>query len=224
MGNHSKPVKLTVIRAQSPESADRQLTVWATPPSPWATRGRERMASHTLRHVDPRMSRGLLYRTFANLMGTRVALWISKAVGWRLDPHLLRLTRRRLGLGLVIPTALLETRGARTRLPRRNAVIYFHDRDRVTIVASKAGAPEHPAWFYNARANPDVFFGGQPFRVEIVDDEPSRTRLWALADRVFPPFARYRDTAARTGRTIPILQLVPRGRAREGGRDLGDGF
>lgn len=168
------------------------------------------MSSHTLRHVDPRVSRGPVYRAYANLMGTRVALWVSKAVGWKLDPHLLRLTRGRLGLGLVIPTALLETRGARTKVPRRNAVIYFHDGDRVTIFASKAGAPEHPAWFHNARANPDVLFGGQPYRVEIVDDEPSRVRLWVLADRVFPPFARYRQTAARSGRVIPILQLVPR--------------
>jgi deazaflavin-dependent oxidoreductase (nitroreductase family) len=182
------------------------------------------MASQTLRHVDPTVSRGPLYRAFANLMGTQVALWISKAVGWKLDPHLLRLTRGRLGLGLVIPTALLETRGARTKLPRHNAVIYFHDGDRVTIIASKAGAPEHPAWFYNARANPDVLFGGQPFQVEIVDDETSRTRLWALADRVFPPFARYREAAARTGRTIPILQLVPRGRSGEGGHEVVDGF
>lgn len=175
-------------------------------------------ASRPLRHVDPTASRGPLYRAFANLMGTPAALYVSKAIGWKLDPHLLRLTRGRLGLGLAIPTALLETRGARTGRPRRNAVIYFHDGDRVTVIASKAGAPEHPDWFYNARANPDVLFGGQPFRVEVVADEASRERLWRLADRVFPPFARYRETAARAGRTIPILQLVPRA---EGDRHAG---
>jgi deazaflavin-dependent oxidoreductase (nitroreductase family) len=80
----------------------------------------------------------------------------------------------------------------------------------VTIIASKLGLPEHPSWFHNARANPDVLLGGQPFRVEVVDDEASRSRLWELADRVFPPYAAYRDRAARVGRTIPILQLVPR--------------
>ncbi len=68
------------------------------------------------------------------------------------------------------------------------------------------------------------FHGGQSYLVEIVDDEPSRTHLWALADRVFPPFARYRESAARTGRTIPILQLVPRGRSAEGRREQADGF
>ena len=89
-------------------------------------------------------------------------------------PYLLRLTRGRLGTGLLLPTALLETRGARTGLPRRNAVIYFHDGERVTIIASKAGRPENPSWFYNVLANPDVRLGGQPFRAEIVDDETQR--------------------------------------------------
>ena len=38
-------------------------------------------------------------------------------------------------MGLVFPTALLETRGAKTGALRRNAVIYFHDSDQVTIIA-----------------------------------------------------------------------------------------
>jgi deazaflavin-dependent oxidoreductase (nitroreductase family) len=131
-------------------------------------------------------------------------------LAWRLDPYLLRLTRGRLGMGLILPTALLETRGARTGRPRRNAVIYFHDGERVTIVASKLGLPEHPAWFHNLRANPLVEFDGEPFRAEVVDDEASRARLWELADRIFPGYAAYRRRAARVGRTIPIVQLVPR--------------
>jgi hypothetical protein len=53
-------------------------------------------------------------------------------------------------------------------------------------------------------------FGGRPFRVEVVDDEAARARLWELADLVFPPYADYRASAARVGRTIPILQLAPR--------------
>jgi deazaflavin-dependent oxidoreductase (nitroreductase family) len=139
-----------------------------------------------------------------------MAAWLSMNIGWRLDPYLMRLTGGRLGVGLMLPTALLETRGARTGRLRRNVVIYFHDGDRVTIIASKLGLPGHPSWFHNARTNRDVTFGGQPFRVEVIDDESARTRLWELADRVFPPYATYRDRAARVGRTIPILQLVPR--------------
>lgn len=128
---------------------------------------------------------------------------------WKIDPVLLRATRGRLGTGLLLPTALLQTRGARTGQIRRNAVIYFHDGELVTIVASQAGRPGNPSWFHNAQANPDVLLGGQPFRAQIVEDETARARLWELADRVFPAFASYRDSAAIAGRTIPILQLVP---------------
>lgn len=136
--------------------------------------------------------------------------WLSRHVGWKLDPLLLRISRGRVGLGGLLPTALLETRGARTGELRRNGVIYFHDGEKVTIIASKMGMPEHPSWFHNLRAHPDVTFGGQPFRAEVVDDDSERARLWQLADRVFPSYAVYRERAAQAGRSIPILQLAPR--------------
>ena len=183
-----------------PDAPSPALT---TPRSPASSRG-------ALPYVDPRAPRGRLYRAYVRLVGTRVAGWLSRNIAWKVDPYLMRLTGGRLGVALILPTALLETRGARTGRVRRNVVIYFHDGDRVTIIASKLGMPEHPSWFHNARANPDVTFGGQPFRAEVIDDESARTRLWELADRVFPPYAAYRNRAARVGRTIPILQLVPR--------------
>lgn len=168
-------------------------------------------ARGTLRHVDPSASRSSPYRAWAGFVGSPFGLWLSRHIGWKIDPYLLPLTRGRIGTGLVIPTALLETRGARSGQTRRNGVIYFHDGERVTLVASKAGAPEHPSWFHNARANPEVRLNGQPFRAEMIEDEAERARLWRLADRVFPPFARYRESASRSGRTIPILQLIPVG-------------
>jgi deazaflavin-dependent oxidoreductase (nitroreductase family) len=135
---------------------------------------------------------------------------MSVHVLWKLDPHLVRMTRGRLGMALVLPTALLETRGAKSGEVRRNVVIYFHDGERVTIVASKLGLPEHPAWFHNLGAHPDVTFGGIPMRATVVADEAELQRLWALADRVFAPYAAYRREAAKANRTIPIVQLTPR--------------
>jgi deazaflavin-dependent oxidoreductase (nitroreductase family) len=113
-------------------------------------------------------------------------------------------------MGLVMRTALLETCGAKSGASRSNVVIYFHDGERVTIVASKLGLPQHPGWFHNLRADPDVTFGGVPMRATVVEDEAERRRLWGLADRVFAPYAAYREEAARAGRTIPIVQLSPR--------------
>ncbi len=163
-----------------------------------------------LRHVDPPAARGAFARAYAAVAATRVARFISRHVNWKLDRFLLRATGGRFATTLVFPTALLETRGAKTGKPRRNAAIYFHDGDRVTIVASNAGAPRHPAWFHNLRAHPDVVFGGVPMRATEVIDDGERARLSALADRVFPAFANYRRDAAKVHRTIPIVQLVQR--------------
>lgn len=170
------------------------------------------MATHRRpRHVDPPVRRGPVFRAYAEVFGTtRPAMWFSRRFLWRIDPMVKRLTGGRAGLAVGLPTALLETRGARTGQVRRNVVIYFHDGDRVTIVASKFGYPDNPSWFYNARAHPEVVFAGAPYRASVVEDEAERARLWELADRVFPPFRTYRDRATRTGRTIPILQLTPR--------------
>ena len=112
-----------------------------------------------------------------------------------------------------IPTLLLTTRGRKTGKLRRTALIYGQDGDRYVIVASRGGHPKHPAWYLNLVDNPDV-------EVQVGADKSSarahtaegeeRERLWALADRVFAPFAAYRDRAARAGRTIPIVRLTPR--------------
>ena len=121
------------------------------------------------------------------------------------------MSRGRLATTLVFPTALLETRGARTGARRPNAIIYFHEGDRVTIAASNAGDSGHPAWNHNLVADPAVTFGGIPMRAAVVDDEDERRRLWVLADRVFPAFIDYGRGAATHGGTIPIVQLTPSG-------------
>ncbi len=163
-----------------------------------------------LRQVDPLAPRGFAYRVYARLVASRPLGWVSRKVGWRLDPWLMRLSGGRLGLGMLLPTALLETRGARTGALRRNVVIYFHDGERVCVVASKLGLPSNPSWFWNLRAHPDVVFGGEPFRAEVVLDPSERSRLWGSADRVFPGYALYRRRAAAAGREIPLVWLVPR--------------
>ncbi|MFI5028005.1 MAG: nitroreductase/quinone reductase family protein [Solirubrobacterales bacterium] len=161
-----------------------------------------------LRYVDPNSPRGLFSRGYASLANTRLGRLLSVNFVWKVDPYLMRATGGRLGMGLVMPTALLETRGARSGAVRRNAVIYFHDGDRVTVVASKLGQPNHPAWFHNLQTHPDVTFGGISMRATVVGDETERERLWKLADRVFAPYAAYRREAAKANRAIPIVQLT----------------
>lgn len=163
-----------------------------------------------LKRVDPHRRPSRFSRANAAFAATRLGRFLSIHIVWKIDPWLMRMTRGRVGMGIGIPTALLETTGAKSGAARRNGVIYFHDGDRVTIVPSKMGLPEHPAWFHNLRADPEVTFGGIPMRAEVVADEGERERLWALADRVFAPYATYRREAAEAGREIPIVQLHPR--------------
>jgi deazaflavin-dependent oxidoreductase (nitroreductase family) len=163
-----------------------------------------------LKYVDPGRRPGPFSRAYAAFSNTRLGRFLSVHLVWKVDPYLMRVSRGRVGLDLTIPTALLETRGARTGALRRNVVIYFHDGDRVTIVASKLGYAKHPAWFHNLRAHPEVTLGGIPMRAEVVDDEAERQRLWTLADRVFAPYAAYRREATKVNRVIPIVQLTAR--------------
>jgi deazaflavin-dependent oxidoreductase (nitroreductase family) len=142
-------------------------------------------------------------------------MWFSRNVLWHVDPFLLRVTGGRFSLGPGTPTLLLETTGARTGEPRAHAVIYFSDGDDLIVVASKFGAPEHPAWFHNACQNPDVLVNGLPYRAAVVEDEADLARLWPLADQVLPAYAVYRERASKVGRTIPVLRLHPK-RVRDG--------
>src|SRR5205807_6379980 len=114
----------------------------------------------TLRYVDPYRQRSRLYFAACRFTTTKVGMWLAEKIAWNVDPYLLKLTRGRLSTSAPVASALLETRGAQTGRPRRNATLYFHDGDRVTIIASFRGEPRHPNWYYNVRANPDVVYGG----------------------------------------------------------------
>jgi deazaflavin-dependent oxidoreductase (nitroreductase family) len=141
---------------------------------------------------------------------TKLGGWLSVNIAWKVDRHLLKLTRGRYSTAWPVAAAVLETRGARTGRRRQNATLYFHDGDRVVIVASLRGWPTNPAWYHNLRRHPEVLFGGSPFRAEIIEDDSERGRLWELADRVYPQYADFRERAGQAGRVIPIVRLVPR--------------
>lgn len=189
----------------APTSAAEELhAASGTPPE----QGGPLPSTATLPHVDPHARQGLLYRAYIAFLGTALGRWIVINVASKIDPWLMRISNGKVHSGVVLPSALLETRGARSGTPRSNAVLYFHDGDRPVIIASSLGRARHPAWYHNLRAHPDVRLGGVPFRAETVEDEEERDRLWGLADRVYPPYAGYRRMTRDVGRRIPIVRLV----------------
>ena len=80
-----------------------------------------------------------------------------------------------------VPTLLLTTTGRKSGLRRRTALIYGVDDAAYVVVASKGGAPDHPAWFLNLQANPDVELqvGAEVFAARArVTAGAERERLW----------------------------------------------
>ena len=110
----------------------------------------------------------------------------------------------------VLPTALLETRGAKSGALRRNAVIYFHDEDRATIVASKAGAERHPAWFHNLRAHRRHI----RWRPHAGDGRQRRSRVPAALDARRPRLCALRNVPSRSGKGEPDDPDRPAHRSR----------
>ena len=102
---------------------------------------------------------------------------------------------------------LLTTTGARSGNPHTNPVMYFVDQDRYLIVASHAGAPTNPPWYYNLIAHPvvEVEMGTERFkaRAEVVG-EPERSTLYANIAAAKPAFAEYQR---KTTRPIPVIAL-----------------
>ncbi|MBF4998301.1 nitroreductase family deazaflavin-dependent oxidoreductase [Nocardia sp. BSTN01] len=158
---------------------------------------------------SPYRRRGWVYRTYAGFIGSEPVRQLMPNLFWKLDRYVMAVTGERFGLPLMLPTAVLETRGAKTGAPRRNPVLYFHDDHDVIVIALNGGQPTNPAWYYNLRQNPDVKFAGMPMRAAVVRDDAERERLWHLGTAVFAPYAKFRRIAAATGRTIPVVRLTP---------------
>ena len=104
---------------------------------------------------------------------------------------------------------LLHTKGAKSQQERINPVACIKDGDRLAVIASKAGAPTHPDWYYNIVANPQVTVevGAENFQaLASVAEEPERTRLYDQMVEVMPGFDDYRRN---TTRVIPVIVLTP---------------
>ena len=107
-----------------------------------------------------------------------------------------------------MPLILLHTTGAKSGLERVNPTAYLVDDDRLVIIASKAGAPTNPDWYYNLVANSEVIVevGTETFSaLATVAEEPERTELYGNMAAKNPGFAEYEQN---TTRVIPVVTLT----------------
>jgi len=110
---------------------------------------------------------------------------------------------------LTVPSLLLTTVGRKSGEKYIFPLFYGTTGNSYIIVASKGGAPEHPGWYRNILANPDVEvqIGTRKFAAKartVTGDE--RSALWTKALEFWPPYADY---ALKTTREIPVVVLDP---------------
>lgn len=109
-----------------------------------------------------------------------------------------------------VPLLLLTSTGAKSRRQRVNPVAYFEIDDKIYVVGSSAGRDPDPAWAFNIRARPEVSIeiGSHASRTVTARELPraERDRIYAVVAEQTPGFADYQR---RTGRVIPVFELVP---------------
>ena len=116
------------------------------------------------------------------------------------------LTLRETGLPVIIVT----NRGRKTGAIRKTPLMTVVDGNSYILVASRGGAPKHPLWYHNLKADPNVEIRDRTetysMRVREVVDSVERQRLWDIAVKAYPP---YRDYQEKTNRLIPVFVAEP---------------
>ncbi len=106
-----------------------------------------------------------------------------------------------------MPVIILTNRGVATGRIRKTPLMRVEHDGTYAVVASQGGAPTHPRWYANLRADPRVEIQDGPERSDRVARElegEERDLWWNRAVAAYPPYAEYQE---RTERRIPVFLL-----------------
>jgi deazaflavin-dependent oxidoreductase (nitroreductase family) len=109
----------------------------------------------------------------------------------------------------MIPTLLLTTVGRKSGKSLTMPLIFGRSGKDYVIVASKGGAPSHPAWYLNLEASPEVRLQvrAEKFAARARTAQGAeRASLWTKMVDIFAPYAQYQT---KTDREIPVVILTP---------------
>jgi deazaflavin-dependent oxidoreductase (nitroreductase family) len=124
------------------------------------------------------------------------------------DGHLFKRTVPGLG-EITAPALLLTATGRKSGDKFIFPLFYGTDGGSYFVIASKGGAPQHPGWYRNILANPDVEVQVGTKKVKArarTAEGEERLRLWKKALEFWPPYADYQ---LKTERQIPVVVLDP---------------
>ncbi len=109
-----------------------------------------------------------------------------------------------------LPVVIVTNKGNKTGAVRKIPLMRVADGKNYVLVASRGGAPTHPVWYYNLKAEPKVEVRDlgvvQSMVAREVSDTAERSRLWAIAVEAYPPYQEYQD---KTDRQIPVFVAEP---------------
>ncbi|MDT0390263.1 nitroreductase family deazaflavin-dependent oxidoreductase [Streptomyces dubilierae] len=111
--------------------------------------------------------------------------------------------------GTSMPVVVLTTRGARSGKLRKTPVMRVEHEGRYAAVASLGGAPKHPVWYFNLKADPRAELQDGPVKRDVTAREVTgeeKARWWERAVAAYPAYADYQK---KTDREIPVFVLEP---------------
>lgn len=136
--------------------------------------------------------------------------WIAEHIKlYRTDPEKAHdWDSTHLGGPGVLPTLLLTTTGRKSGESRALPLIYGKFGDAHVIIASKGGAPTHPAWYLNLEDKPEceiqVASAKYNARARVAEGD-ERKQIWSEMAKIYPPYDDYQRNAA--DREIPVVVL-----------------
>jgi deazaflavin-dependent oxidoreductase (nitroreductase family) len=108
-----------------------------------------------------------------------------------------------------LPVVLLTSVGAKSGKLRKTPLMRVEHEGRYAVVASQGGAPKHPVWYHNLKADPRVELQDGPVRRDMTAREVTgeeRAQWWQRAVAAYPDYADYQT---KTTREIPVFVLEP---------------
>ncbi|MFD7280569.1 nitroreductase family deazaflavin-dependent oxidoreductase [Streptomyces sp. NPDC059862] len=111
--------------------------------------------------------------------------------------------------GTSMPVIVLTTRGAKSGKIRKTPLMRVEHEGRYAAVASLGGAPQHPVWYHNVKADPHVELQDGPVKRDMTAREVTsaeKAEWWERAVAAYPPYAEYQT---KTDREIPVFVLEP---------------
>ena len=111
--------------------------------------------------------------------------------------------------GLIVPSLVLHTIGAKSGLERDSTLMYCPDGDTMLVTGSNFARESHPAWTTNLIKNPDVAVSVKGRRIAVRADRIADDQLDVVWDTIQSQWPNYREYERQAGRALRIFRLTP---------------